>query len=78
MIPALRGAQFPDLAVSTSVTADNATVLAGELRLMIYPLVLGCGRRLFGEGSHAKALRLVQTKSVGERLALLTYQQARS
>jgi dihydrofolate reductase len=48
--------------------------LVDELRLMIYPFVLGSGRRVFGETSDTKPLRLIETRNVGEGLALLTYQ----
>ena len=50
--------------------------LVDELRLMTYPLVVGAGRRLFGETSGLKPLRRVDTRTVGEGLALLTYQPA--
>lgn len=50
--------------------------LVDELRLMIYPIVLGAGRRLFGETSDKKSMRLVDTRTVGDGVAFLTYERA--
>ena len=51
--------------------------LVDELRLFVYPVVLGAGERLFGETSDKKPLRLVDTKTVGDGLVFLTYEFAR-
>jgi dihydrofolate reductase len=51
--------------------------LVDELRLMVYPFVLGAGERLFGETSDKRPLRLTDTKTIGSGLAHLTYERAR-
>jgi dihydrofolate reductase len=51
--------------------------LVDELRLMIYPVVLGAGARLFGETSDKKPMRLLDTKTVGDGIAILTYEPVR-
>jgi dihydrofolate reductase len=43
----------------------------------VYPVVLGAGERLFGETKDKKFLRLVDTRTVGDGLVLLTYQLVR-
>ena len=52
--------------------------LVDELRLMIYPFVLGAGERLFDETSDKKPMRLVDTRTVGDGLAFLTYVPVRA
>ncbi len=51
--------------------------LVDELRLVVYPVVLGAGERLFGETSDKKPMRLVDTKTIGDGLAFLTYEMVR-
>jgi dihydrofolate reductase len=45
--------------------------LIDEYRLMLYPVVLGVGKRLFGEAGQPHALRLVETQPAGECLILI-------
>jgi dihydrofolate reductase len=51
--------------------------LVDELRLMIYPVVLGAGARLFGATSDKKPMRLVGTQNVGDGITILTYDRVR-
>jgi dihydrofolate reductase len=50
--------------------------LVDEVRLMVFPIVLGSGKRLFGKTSDKKPLRLTDSKVVGDGVAILTYQPA--
>jgi dihydrofolate reductase len=52
--------------------------LADELRLVVFPVVLGAGLRLFDETGHKKPLQLVATRKIGDGLLHHTYQLARS
>ena len=51
--------------------------LVDELRLVVFPVVLGTGERLFGKSSDKKPMRLVDTKTIGDGLAFLTYEFVR-
>jgi dihydrofolate reductase len=51
--------------------------LVDELRLVVFPVVLGAGERLFGETADQKPMRLVDSRTIGDGLAVLTYESAR-
>ena len=68
-----------DIVVAASIQLVHTLIehdLVDELRLMIYPVVLGVGDRLFSETSGKRQLRLVDARRVDD-LAYLTYQPAR-
>jgi dihydrofolate reductase len=50
--------------------------LVDELRLMVFPVVLGSGKRLFGATSDKKTLKLADSKTVGDGVAILIYAPA--
>jgi dihydrofolate reductase len=50
--------------------------LVDELRLMVFPVVLGSGKPLFGETSYKKPLRLVDSMVVGDGVTILVYRPA--
>jgi dihydrofolate reductase len=51
--------------------------LVDELRLVVFPVVLGTGERLFGETSDKKPMRLIDTKTIGDGLLFLAYEFVR-
>jgi dihydrofolate reductase len=68
-----------DVVVHGSARLVQALVehgLVDELRLMVFPVVLGSGKRLFGETSEKQPLRLAHSQLVGDGVAILVYQPA--
>jgi dihydrofolate reductase len=75
----LRAEHDGDIVVHGSVQLSQALLdkdLVDELRLMVFPVVLGAGKRLFGETSDKKTLRLVSSETVGDGVEILVYQPA--
>jgi dihydrofolate reductase len=63
---------------ATLVGALTEHELVDEYRLMVFPVVLGAGKRLFPEGGEPKSLELVETRPVGpDGVVILTYRPAR-
>jgi dihydrofolate reductase len=78
-VAALKQRLAGDIVVAASFQLVHALLehdLVDELRLMVYPVVLGAGERLFGQTSDTKLMRLVGNKTVDD-LAFLTYQPVR-
>jgi dihydrofolate reductase len=78
-VSTLRQELAGDIVVAGSIQLARTLIehnLADELRLMIFPVVLGAGERLFGETKGRTPLRLVHARTVGHNLALLTYEVA--
>jgi dihydrofolate reductase len=68
-----------DIVVHGSPTLVRALTdegLVDEYRLMVYPVVLGSGKRLFDESSQRANLRLVDSQTVGEGIVILTLEPA--
>jgi dihydrofolate reductase len=75
----LREAPGGDIVVHGSARLVQSLLehdLVDELRLMVFPVVLGSGKRLFGETPDKKALRLVQSRTVGDGVGILIYAPA--
>jgi dihydrofolate reductase len=72
----LRDGPDGDVVVHGSAQLAQALIehdLADELRLMVFPVVLGTGKRLFGDPGEKKTLELVDSKVVGDGVVILTY-----
>jgi dihydrofolate reductase len=69
-----------DILVAGSATLVEALAkqdLVDEYRLMVFPVVLGSGKRLFAEGAANRTLKLAETKPVGaDGVCVLTYRPA--
>jgi dihydrofolate reductase len=69
-----------DILVQGSIQLTDALLehdLVDEWRLMVFPVVVGKGKRLFGDPGRAVNLRLSDARSVGEGVGILTYQLVR-
>ena len=69
-----------DIVVYASYQLGRALIdhdLVDELRLFVFPVVLGGGQRLFGETKDKKPIRLVDSRTIGDGLAFLTYEIVR-
>ncbi len=78
-VPALKERVEGDVVVHGSAQLAQALLeqdLVDELRLMVFPVVLGSGKRLFGEASDKKPLRLTRATTVGDGVAILVYERA--
>jgi dihydrofolate reductase len=78
-VAALKRTPGPDLVIQGSATLYPQLLAAGlldELVLMVFPLVLGGGKRLFGEGSPAGTLRMVEHEVTPVGTVIATYQPA--
>ncbi len=74
----LKEAHTGDVVVHGSATLAQALLendLADVLHLMVFPVVLGEGKRLFGHTSDKKRLRLASSKTVGDGVLILTYER---
>ena len=74
----LRAAVQGNIVVHGSAQLVQALIehdLVDELRLMVFPVVVGAGRRMFGETADAMLMRLVSVQAIGDSLAQLTYQR---
>ncbi|HET6261855.1 MAG TPA: dihydrofolate reductase family protein [Chloroflexia bacterium] len=69
-----------NIGITSSATLVHSLLqddLLDELGLMIHPVVVGTGKRLFGEGGALKALKLVDSKTFSTGVVTLTYQSDR-
>ena len=79
-VPKLRDRHDGDVVVHGSAQLAQALIerdLVDALNLMLFPVVLGAGKRLFGDTSDKKTLKLAESKQVGkDGVTILIYQRA--
>jgi dihydrofolate reductase len=81
--PATSVARLKDEVDGVILVAGSATLvkaliesdLVDELRLMVFPVLLGEGKRLFPEGEEKHRLELIEAQTVGDGIALLRYKR---
>jgi dihydrofolate reductase len=74
----LKGELDGDIVVYASYQLGRMLIehdLVDELRLFVYPIVVGAGQRLFGETAGPKPFRLAASRTIGAGIVLLTYQR---
>jgi dihydrofolate reductase len=79
-VPALKQQIDRDIVIAGSFQLVHTLIehdLVDELRLKVFPVVLGAGERLFGQTSDSKPLRLTGTQTLEGGITYLTYQPAR-
>jgi dihydrofolate reductase len=78
-VAALKERYDGDIVVHGSASLARALIdrdLVDELRLMVFPVVLGSGKSLFGETGDSRKLKLTDSKTVGDGVAILIYGRA--
>ena len=78
-LQSLKSQPGPDLMLAGSSTLTSTVLehgLADQLVLLVYPILLGTGKRLFATGTPAQTLSLLSTKSFPSGIVLNSYQLA--
>jgi dihydrofolate reductase len=79
-IASLRDRHDGDIVVHGSIQLAQwliANDLIDELHLMVFPVVLGSGKRLWGETDDKKTMRLTDSQTVGDGVSILVYEPVR-
>jgi dihydrofolate reductase len=78
-VPKLKQALDGEIVVPASYQLGRTLIehdLVDEIRMVVFPVVLGAGERLFGEARDKNPMRLVETKTIGDGLVFLRYEFA--
>jgi dihydrofolate reductase len=79
-VPKLKDEVDGDILIAGSATLVQSLIkadLVDEYRLMVFPTVLGSGKRLFGEGFDRTDVKLTDSKALDSGILILTYERAR-